>query len=476
MKLVFIAAFVQLCFGLDMPIKIDLSKPAAIVDNNFLSLTLDSGALKHDFKHIDLGSKKLLSLAKGLTGHENRAEFYFRIGGTAADHIEFEPTMYRFNATEFDELCKFSYDVRWKLIFDLNSLERKPDGSWDPTNAVELINYIIEKGYFVQFELGNEPDLYPRHLNITIPPEQLAKDFYLLRLILNEKTRNQAMLVGPDVATLNRYDYFGKFLSSVRENVLDAVTFHHYYSSSNNITTKNFTSVTYLDSFLGYCREALSIIKSSFTKFPAPPVWIGETSSTYGGGSRQVGESFASGFVWLDKLGIAAQMNISIVMRQSLKGGHYSLLDSHYNPNPDYWSSLLYKQLMGRTVLKVTGYLKSGREVRVYAHCVNRFSGRGYQPGSVILMALNINPTEDARIYLQEDFKSFNADQYLFTPANGSLTDNSVKLNGHVLKMINDTVVPDLDPVRVKQPFILPALSYGYFVVIGSYASACNIV
>ena len=260
----------------------------------------------------------------------------------------------------------------------------------------------------------------------------------------------------------------------MEEGVLDAISFHHYYSSSENVTVDNFTSVEYLDKFIHYCDTALSIIKSSITEFPHPPVWIGETSSTYGGGNEVIGQSYASGFLWLDKLGLAAQFNISVLIRQALKGGYYSLLDKSYNPNPDYWSSLLYKQLIGRTVLNVTGFLQHGRQVRIYAHCVNRFGGRGYKQSSIVLIALNLSPTETADIYLQKEFKNLDADQYIFYPASGNLDDSNVMLNNDLLQMVNDTIVPDLKPLRVPQPYMLPPLRYGYFVVIDSYAAACD--
>jgi hypothetical protein len=37
---------------------------------------------------------------------------------------------------------------------------------------------------------------------------------------------------------------------------------------------------------------------------------------------------------WLDKLGVSAERGIGVVMRQTLIGGNYALLDGHLNPNP----------------------------------------------------------------------------------------------------------------------------------------------
>ena len=456
------------CFDLS----IDRYNPAAVVDSRFLSVTIDSSNLKNKFRSTQFS--KLLPLARGLTGNSLRPEFFLRVGGTNADDILFNTLPSSFNSTDFEQLVQFVYELRWVLIFDLNSLLRFKDGSWNPENAIELIEYVTKEGYFIHYELGNEPDLYPTHRNITVSPEQLAHDFKKLRKILDQITRRQSILIGPDVATLTRYDYFAKFLQVVEEGVLQAVTFHHYYSSSDHITTSNFTNPSYLDEFLKYTQRAWNLIRTSIFNYPIPQVWIGETSSTYGGGS-EIGESFAAGFLWLDKLGLAAQLNISVVFRQELRGGHYSLINRDYQPNPDYWISLLHKQLVGQIVLNVTGFLQYNREIRVYAHCINRFGGRGYEPNQIVLMILNLNKQNPVKVAFQDKaLQHLLVDNYLFSPSNGQLDDKLVNLNGVALEMIHDTSLPELKPVRLKQPIIVPPLQYGFFVLVGSYAKACS--
>lgn len=37
---------------------------------------------------------------------------------------------------------------------------------------------------------------------------------------------------------------------------------------------------------------------------------------------------------WLDKLGLAARLYHSVIVRQTFVRGHYSLLDEDLNPNP----------------------------------------------------------------------------------------------------------------------------------------------
>lgn len=447
-------------------------KPVAIVDAEFLSIVLGAAIVKHKFKSIDFKSEKLLTLAKGLSSNSLKSNVYLRVGGSLGDDDVFNPTMYIFNATEFEQLYLFTKKLKWKLIFGLNLLLRKSDGTWDSTNAESLIDFISTKGYHVNYELGNEPDLWPTHRNITIKPEQIANDFLTLKNILLQYD-SQGKLFGPDICTLTRYDYFENILRNMKDNVLDAITFHHYYGSSSNVSPANFTSVKYLDSFINYGNKAFQIIIKSIKSFQHPPVWVGETSSTYGGGS-DIGMSFVAGFLWLDKLGVAAQMNISVVIRQTLTGNHYSLIHRDYTSSPDYWISLLHKKLVGRRVLNITDYLKLGKEVRVYAHCINPYGEMGYSPYGIVLMVLNLNQTQTASIVIKNPtLKSLDIDQYLFSPLNGNLDDKDVSLNGEVLRMSSNTTLPKLRPLRIKQPIQIPPLRYGFYVLLDSHANAC---
>ena len=63
---------------------------------------------------------------------------------------------------------------------------------------------------FTRFFSLSEPDLYLGHRDIWIKPDQLARDFGMLKAIVIEEGHNIPMIFGPDVATLNRDDYFQK--------------------------------------------------------------------------------------------------------------------------------------------------------------------------------------------------------------------------------------------------------------------------
>ncbi|XP_066928260.1 heparanase-like [Clytia hemisphaerica] len=460
-------------------------KPIHEVSSKFLSVCIGSGTLTHYFRHLDFNSKAFRTLTKGLNSLQKEPSMFLRFGGSEADNLVFNDTskldkvpvflgdprddynIYPFNFTTFEKLYNFTSSMSWRLIFDLNSLIRnKTDGSYDPRNAVKFIEALSKQGYSIDYELGNEPDLYPTHRNTTIPPEQLAADFAVFKEIIIHMTHGKSKLFGPDMATLGRYGYFHKFLSNIKQGSLDAITYHHYYSASTNVTVKDFVSIEYLDKFLAYTQEAADIVKESVTTFQSPPVFIGETSSTYGGGIPEIGQSFAASFLWLDKLGLAAQRGIQSVMRQALKGGSYSLMDKDYIPCIDYWVTVLHKQLVGTKVLKLTGFLEPGRSLRAYAHCVNVNNQRGYVANeTIVLFVLNMSPSEDAKVVLTNLplTNSVEADQFLLTSANGELGSTQVKMNGQILEMLPG--LPELIAKKVKSPFILPPLSYGFYVI-----------
>eukprot|EP00118_Oscarella_pearsei_P020240 m.218757 g.218757 ORF g.218757 m.218757 type:complete len:101 (+) comp39904_c0_seq14:591-893(+) len=95
-------------------------------------------------------------------------------------------------------------------------------------------------------------------------------------------------------------------------------------------------------------------------------MWLGETSSAYGGGAPGLSDSFVAGNLWLDKLGLAALRNYTAVCRQTFVGGSYGLLYADFRPLPDYYTSVLFKRLVGSKVLKIDD--ASGRTVLIVAY------------------------------------------------------------------------------------------------------------
>ena len=78
--------------------------------------------------------------------------------------------------------------------------------------------------------------------------------------------------------------------------LVSTVSFCSYYGNSATVKLSDFYSVSVLDKLFDWINELQSIIKqTSFTN----DMWLGETSSTYGGGRALYSESFISGFMWV---------------------------------------------------------------------------------------------------------------------------------------------------------------------------------
>ncbi|KAM0026547.1 putative glycosidase [Helianthus debilis subsp. tardiflorus] len=68
--------------------------------------------------------------------------------------------------------------------------------------------------------------------------------------------------------------------------------------------------------------------------------------------------------------------------RQTLIGGNYGLLNTTtLEPNPDYYSALLWHRLMGQKVLSVN--FNGTKKIRSYAHCA--------EESVIVLLLINLD-------------------------------------------------------------------------------------
>ncbi|XP_035996428.1 heparanase isoform X1 [Fundulus heteroclitus] len=504
--------------GLDLDLEVDADLSAVFrrVDPRFLSVTIDASLASNEKFMLLLRSQRIRTLAKALS------PAFLRFGGTKQDFMVFRPRRsQRLNADEpcsstglpwwleqrlkedwtqqklillkeeqqnqhnrvhfteltVDLLHSFSSCSGLDLIFGLNALLRTADNSWNSSNARSLLQYCESKRYNMSWELGNEPNSYEKKAGIRVDGYQLGVDFTLLRKMMAEsKLYRDAGLYGPDVGQPrdHRADLLKSFLQSGAEAV-DACTWHHYYVNSRNTSLHDFLDPEVLDSLALKIQEVLKRVKQ---EAPGKPVWLGETSSAYGGGAAGLSDAFVSGFMWLDKLGLGAKLGLDVVMRQELFGsGHYQLIDDDLDPLPDYWLSLLYKRLVGPEVLKLWAVSDSGRSkrVRLYLHCANR---RSYASGAVVLITMNLS-RKPARISLPVLLSGSTVDAFVLQsslPGKEGLQSRSVQLNGVLLKMVDDKTLPELSGARSPpaEHVLLPAFSLGFFVFSEARAPACR--
>ena len=364
-----------------------------------------------------------------------------------------------FAAEDFDRLARFVHDVDLKLIYDLNGFFRRPDGGWDATNAIDIVRHVEDEGYDVVWELGNEPNRYSSYgKQRVLSASQVAQDTIRLRSLLMRSKHYGSMVLGPGVSrpdVSNSERFLRDFLSTAAWAV-DAVTWHQYYTS-RKASIGDYMDPRKLNMFKKQIMTVNSIVAQSRT---GKPVWLGETGSSWGGGIPGVSDTFAASFMFLDKLGLAALYCNQVVIRQSLIGGSYALLDDDFSPRPDYWTALVHKKLAGRKVFEVSG---GDNRVRVYAHCTNPKAG--YPSGALTLIVLNLWKKTTAKIQLKGHLGKQDIDEYVMTPSNGKLTSKTVDLNDEELHLSSGIYVPKLHPVRAEKPLRLPPRSFAFYVI-----------
>uniref|UniRef100_F7H7J7 Heparanase n=1 Tax=Callithrix jacchus TaxID=9483 RepID=F7H7J7_CALJA len=437
-------------------------QPLHLVSPSFLSITIDANLATDPRFLVFLGSPKLRTLARGLS------PAYLRFGGTKTDFLIFDPK----KESTSEERSYWQSQVNQDIC---------KSGSIPP--AVEKLQLewpyqeqlLLREHYQKKFKNStySKPNSFLKKADIFINGSQLGEDFIQLHKLLRKSTFKNAKLYGPDVGQPRRKT--AKMLKSFLEaggEVVDSVTWHHYYLNGRTATKEDFLNPEVLDIFISSVQKVFQVVESTR---PGKKVWLGETSSAYGGGAPLLSDTFAAGFMWLDKLGLSARMGIEVVMRQVFFGaGNYHLVDENFDPLPDYWLSLLFKKLVGTKVLMASVKGPTRGNLRVYLHCTNINNPR-YKEGDLTLYAINLhNVTKYLR--LPHPFFNKQVDKYLLRPLGpDGLLSKSVQLNGQTLKMVDDQTLPPLmeKTLRPGSSLGLPAFSYSFFVIRNAKVAAC---
>jgi hypothetical protein len=117
-------------------------------------------------------------------------------------------------------------------------------------------------------------------------------------------------------------------------------------------------------------------------------------------------------------------------MHNTLAASDYGLLDEvTYEPRPNYWAALLWRNLMGTTVLNPGAALEPG--LHVYAQCLRN------HPGGVALLVINADQRAAQSLGVPTA-----SERYSLTAK--ELQDRHVELNGVELKLGVDDALPEL--------------------------------
>lgn len=181
--------------------------------------------------------------------------------------------------------------------------------------------------------------------------------------------------------------------------------------------------------------------KFTADKGVSPQLWMGETSGAGGAthGAHLVIGRFLGVFWFADKLGAAAATGHSVVCKQQYQYQATMGSTGDVQVSPEYWLSLMWKRLVGHSVLRVTG---GGGLQRVYA-------GKDLGSGAVTAIIINLSqkvvnvpltitgrPVQDHHLYVLSAW-----------PDAMNMQANGTALNGHELKLNPDGTPPTLSPI-----------------------------
>ncbi|KAE9601927.1 putative glycosidase [Lupinus albus] len=513
---------------------LDATQTIAETHDNFICATIDWWPHdKCDYNYCPWGYSSLTNLDLSHPFLANAIQalkpLRIRIGGSLQDQVLYEVGNLKspchpfqkmkgglfgyskgcLHMKRWDELNHFLNQTGVIVTFGLNALRGRHKisdtvwgGDWDPTNAKDLISYTISKRYKIDsWEFGNE--LSGKGIGASVGAAQYGKDLKRLKQILHTLYQNKKFkpsLIAP--GGFYQKKWFDKLLQVSGSGTIDVLS-HHLYNLGPG-SDENLESKILDPKRLSKVKTIFSNLSESIQKNgPWTSAWVGEAGGAYNSGGRNVSNTFVDSFWYLDQLGIASRYNTKVYCRQTLIGGNYGLLNTAtFTPNPDYYSALLWHQLMGKTVIAASNDVFSPY-LRTYAHCSKGRDG-------ITLLLINMSnqthfiltvqdsksfsgKNEDAKsIHVENSFfyhlkRTFSwignkgsdvtfREEYHLTPKDDNLRSQTMMLNGIPLELTKDGEIPILTPVQsnVHSPIYIAPLSIAFIVSPNYDAPACN--
>jgi heparanase 1 len=375
---------------------------------------------------IDLTDTRLRKLAAAL------APVYMRVSGTWANSTYFADSdsappapPVGFNGIlthqQWRGVVNFSQSVDARIVtsFAISSGSRDTAGVWKPDQANSLLDYTRSLGgKIAAAEFMNEPDLAamggaPAGYDATA----YGRDFRIFRTFV-KRADPELMILGP--GAVGETAIASDLLAASGPGV-DALSYHYYGTLSERCSGKSTPEAALSEDWLSGTDRTLTFYRSLRDQFdPGKPIWLTETADAACGGNPWA-VSFLDTFRYLDQLGRLAKASVQVVMHNTLAASDYGLLDERtLEPRPNYWGALLWRQLMGTTVLDASVPIQSG--LHVYAHCQ-----RG-TPGGVAVLLINTDRNTPHSLILPTAAVRYTLDA-------AGLQDANVRLNGRTLAL-----------------------------------------
>jgi len=240
---------------------------------------------------------------------------------------------------------------------------------------------------------------------------------------------------------------------------------------------------------------------------PTTGLLIEETASAPIGGCVNMSDRFIDGFYWMTVIGMPGENGLSQINRQDIAGWSFLGLVSQYmlvgppgwvngsselTPHPDWYSTVLWKQLMGNSVLNFNwaGDPEAQSNTTIHAWCTSKKYNQ-YKPGSITIsyvvgwnepVTLTV-PTLKSLTPRIEYILTSSATEYFYRTESrnavpATLFDDAIYNNGELMTVNANGLLPNYPipgkTVNTDTPLVLPPYSYGYIVFPNAGVTACS--
>jgi heparanase len=444
---------------------------------------------------IDLSNPKLRKLAAAL------GPAYIRVSGTWVNSTFFQdsddpvptnagaPTDSPSSAKAPDGFNGILTRAQWRGVIDfahavdaqlvtsfaVSQGVRDANGVWTPVEAEKVLRYTHSiGGSIAAAEMFNEPTFAsmggaPKGYDAAA----YARDFQAFHSYI-KKAAPDLIVLGP--GGIGESGVLGQMpgiklirsedmLQQQGPGLLDAFSYHFYGGISQRcagmgvggtttdaaLTHDWLTRTDRDEAFYAALRDRLA---------PGKPIWLTETGETACGGDPWASD-FIDSFRYLYQLGSLAKRGVQVIMHNTLNASDYALIDeSTLQPRPNYWAAVLWRRLMGTTVLDAGN--SPTANLYVFAHCLRD------KPGGVALLAINADKTQAHDLALA-------AKSTRYTLASSDLLSPIVQLNGVELAVSVNGDLPALNGSNQKSSHVsLAPASITFMALPGAHNSACR--
>ncbi|HTB95945.1 MAG TPA: hypothetical protein VK716_02985 [Terracidiphilus sp.] len=432
---------------------------------------------------IDLSSPRLRKLAAAL------GPAYIRVSGTWANSTYFldsdspapktPPTGFNgvLTRSQWRGVLDFAHAVDAQLVtsFAISPGVRDANGLWTPVEAEKILRFTKSAGSAVAAaEMFNEPTFAgmggaPKDYDA----DAYGRDFHAFHDYI-KKADPQMQILGPgSIGEAGLATQMPGLKILHTEDILkaqgpglDAFSYHFYGGVSQRCAPQGRPGGTTADAALTQDwlfrtdrDEAFyAALRDRFA--PGKSIWLTETGETACGGDPWASD-FIDTFRYLNQLGTLAKKGVKVVMHNTLDASDYALIDeSTLTPRPNYWGAVLWRRLMGATVLDAGD--AHSTNVYLYAHCLRE------KPGGVALLAINADRSSASQLDIP-----FASTRYALTSTD--LMSPSVQLNGAEMHLTAGGDLPNLDgTAQAKGQVTLAPASISFFAIPGAHNAACH--